>query len=357
MAFMPAAGIAQGLYLLIFGTAGRALMGFPDGGGDHNGSGSGGSSARGAARFALATAATGHAVIALALKLMEERSGGGGGGGGGGGIGGGGGVGGTGADFGPRRGVGVGGGASLSRAASEARWIPTMGNASAMISAVGAFVCCWRHLPGEGARALAAIPSCALLLALQEDGRFLFGETGFATAAPVSALSAAWTGSAAYYILAKGSLAAGASRSLSSSFFGMLGGGLFGQALGVYRVALHHFHGVSGAVESRKHGEAAVALRAVSFWTADSPWQPLWNLVLLAVSLPSHAFLARFIWAGRGSSPQRSSEVLAALAINVLPLVAGDLTSINFMGLVGLAGGCIQLWLVRERQETGRRFI
>lgn len=78
-----------------------------------------------------------------------------------------------------------------------------MGNASAMISAVGAFVCCWRHLPGEGARALAAIPSCALLLALQEDGRFLFGETGFATAAPVSALSAAWTGSAAYYILAK----------------------------------------------------------------------------------------------------------------------------------------------------------
>lgn len=74
-------------------------------------------------------------------------------------------------------------------------------------------------------------------------------------------------------LFAKGSLAAGASRSLSSSFFGMLGGGLFGQALGVYRVALHHFHGVSGAVESRKHGEAAVALRAVSFWTADSPWQ------------------------------------------------------------------------------------
>lgn len=78
-----------------------------------------------------------------------------------------------------------------------------MGNASAIISAVGAFVCCWRHLPGEGARALAAIPSCTLLLMLQEDGRIFFGDTGFGTAVPVGALAAAWTGSAVYYILLK----------------------------------------------------------------------------------------------------------------------------------------------------------
>lgn len=50
-------------------------------------------------------------------------------------------------------------------------------------------------------------------------------------------------------------------------------GGLLGQAAGAYRGDLHHFHGVFGAVDSRRHGEAAVALQAVSFWTADSPWQ------------------------------------------------------------------------------------
>lgn len=71
----------------------------------------------------------------------------------------------------------------------------------------------------------------------------------------------------------QGSLEAGPRWSLSSPLFGMLGGGMLGQALGVYRVALHHFHGVRGGMESRKHGEVAVALRAVSFWTAESPWQ------------------------------------------------------------------------------------
>ena len=51
-------------------------------------------------------------------------------------------------------------------------------------------------------------------------------------------------------------------------------GGLLGQAVGVYRGTVrHHFHGLFGAAESRRHGEAAVALQAVSFWTADSPWQ------------------------------------------------------------------------------------
>lgn len=56
--------------------------------------------------------------------------------------------------------------------------------------------------------------------------------------------------------------------------------------------------------------------------------QPLWNLFLLLASFPSHAFLARFLSGGRGQGapPQRAWEVRAALAINVLPLVAGDLT-------------------------------
>ncbi|CAM9773476.1 unnamed protein product, partial [Ectocarpus fasciculatus] len=154
-----------------------------------------------------------------------------------------------------------------------------------------------------------------------------------------------------------GSSLAGSPRS-SFSLLSLLGaGGLLRPALGVYRGVLHHFHGAYGAAESRRHGEAAVALRAVSFWTADSPWQPLWNLALLAVSVPSHAFLARFLWGGRGSTPQRASEVLAALAINALPLIAADLASINLMGLTGLAGGLTQLWLLRDRQVTGRRII
>ncbi|CAM9810792.1 unnamed protein product [Scytosiphon promiscuus] len=232
-----------------------------------------------------------------------------------------------------------------------------MGNASALFAAFASFFCCWRHLPGEAARALAAVPSCGLLLLLQADG-MLFdrgGETGFGAAVPVGALSAAWVGSAAYYIFLKGSLAPRSS--VVSSVFRLFAGGLVGQALGVYQGVLHHFHGVYGAADSRRHGEAAVALRAVSFWTADSPWQPLWNSVLLLASVPSHVFLARFLWGGRGSPPQRSSEVVAALAINALPLVAGDLTSINLMGLVGLVGGSVQLWLVRERQERGREFI
>lgn len=102
----------QGLQLLIFGPVGRTLMGFLDSMGGHSGSDSNsdgaGSSARGAARFALATAATGHAVIALALKLMEERSSGGGGGGTAGGLGG------IGAGLGR-----TGRGAPMSRAAGE----------------------------------------------------------------------------------------------------------------------------------------------------------------------------------------------------------------------------------------------
>lgn len=78
-----------------------------------------------------------------------------------------------------------------------------MGNASAVFAALGALLCCWRHLPGETARALAAAPSCALLLLLQEDGRVFVGGNGFGTAVPVGALSAAWAGSAVYYILLK----------------------------------------------------------------------------------------------------------------------------------------------------------
>lgn len=74
----------------------------------------------------------------------------------------------------------------------------------------------------------------------------------------------------------QGSLAPGAPRPWF--LFGIplpgLFGGFLGQAIGVYRGTLHHhFHGAFGAAESRRHGEAAVALRAVSFWTADSPWQ------------------------------------------------------------------------------------
>lgn len=78
-----------------------------------------------------------------------------------------------------------------------------MGNASAVFAALGALLCCWRHLPGETARALAAAPSCVLLLLLQEDGRIFVGSNGFGTAVPVGALSAAWAGSAVYYILLK----------------------------------------------------------------------------------------------------------------------------------------------------------
>lgn len=60
--------------------------------------------------------------------------------------------------------------------------------------------------------------------------------------------------------------------------------------------------------------------------TDDDDTQPLWNLFLLLASVPSHAFLLRFLWGGQGSPPQRAWEVRAALAINVLPLVAADLT-------------------------------
>lgn len=66
-----------------------------------------------------------------------------------------------------------------------------------------------------------------------------------------------------------------APRPRSSSFFSLgMFGGIAGQAFSrVYRGALDHFHGAYGAVDSRRRGEAAVALRAISFWTSDSPWQ------------------------------------------------------------------------------------
>lgn len=61
----------QGLRLLFAGPAGRRLLGIRVATGAASGADS--PNAQGAARFALATAATGHAVIALALKLLEER--------------------------------------------------------------------------------------------------------------------------------------------------------------------------------------------------------------------------------------------------------------------------------------------
>ena len=67
----------QGLRLLVAGPAGRRLLGLRIAVGDGDASTVGGPSAQGAARFALATAATGHAISALALKLLEERGGGG----------------------------------------------------------------------------------------------------------------------------------------------------------------------------------------------------------------------------------------------------------------------------------------
>lgn len=74
----------QGVRLLTAGSAGRSILGLPAAGGGDAGAGLVGPSAQGAARFALATAATGHAIVALALKLLQGRTGGGGGGGRGG---------------------------------------------------------------------------------------------------------------------------------------------------------------------------------------------------------------------------------------------------------------------------------
>lgn len=51
--------------MLVFGQIGRRLLGAPVGGAP---------TSEGALRFALATVATGHAVIALALKLLEEKT-------------------------------------------------------------------------------------------------------------------------------------------------------------------------------------------------------------------------------------------------------------------------------------------
>lgn len=51
--------------MLVFGPIGRRLVGAPV---------DGAPTSEGALRFALATVATGHAVIALALKLLEERT-------------------------------------------------------------------------------------------------------------------------------------------------------------------------------------------------------------------------------------------------------------------------------------------
>lgn len=88
-------------------------------------SGGGGTNAQGAARFALATAATGHAVIAVALKLLEERTGAAGSSGGG-----------RGAGAGLRRGVHRP--ASVSRVFGEVR--------RRKLSRAGGGVCVWRVL-------------------------------------------------------------------------------------------------------------------------------------------------------------------------------------------------------------------
>lgn len=63
------ATVLQGVYLLVFGPMGRRLLSLPA---------TNGASAQGALRFALTTAATGHAVIALALRLAEGAVSGGG---------------------------------------------------------------------------------------------------------------------------------------------------------------------------------------------------------------------------------------------------------------------------------------
>lgn len=52
------------MQLLAFGPVGRSIMGLPGRGGGVN--------AQGAARFALVTAATGHAVTAIVLKFIDD---------------------------------------------------------------------------------------------------------------------------------------------------------------------------------------------------------------------------------------------------------------------------------------------
>lgn len=63
-----------------------------------------------------------------------------------------------------------------------------------------------------------------------------------------------------------------------------------------------------------------------SVTSPTNPPQPLWNFILLGVSIPEHAQLALFLWGGRGSV-QRPEQVLAAVVVNFLPMIAGDLTT------------------------------
>lgn len=58
----------------------------------------------------------------------------------------------------------------------------------------------------------------------------------------------------------------------SFSFLHFFGGLAGTPTLAAYRGLLHHFQGIYGITENMKHGESALALRAVSFWTADSIW-------------------------------------------------------------------------------------
>lgn len=78
-----------------------------------------------------------------------------------------------------------------------------MGNASTVMATAGVLASCWVHLPGEGARTLAAIPCCSLLFLLQADGWLLDPTYGFAAAVPAVTLAGVWIGSAGYYILVR----------------------------------------------------------------------------------------------------------------------------------------------------------
>ncbi|CAM9226975.1 unnamed protein product [Discosporangium mesarthrocarpum] len=217
----------------------------------------------------------------------------------------------------------------------EVRWVPVMGNLSTVLSAVSGLWMSWLLFPGEWGRAFSAVMACLLLLLLQPDGRLLrrLG-AGNRWAVPVGCVAVCLVSSALHYILVKD----------------------FPIAFTGHPESLAHLYGMYGKYNAHLHGQAALAHRGVNLWASESPWRPLWNILLIGISVPSHVRLVLFLWGGHGST-QRAKQVVLALAANVLTLVAGDLVSINLMGALGLGGGLVQLSLASQRSRRGMRLL
>lgn len=85
-----------------------------------------------------------------------------------------------------------------------------------------------------------------------------------------------------------------------------------------------------------------------------SAFAVLRNLFSLAVTIPGHWMFANFMWSFRHT---RDIYWVLLLPLNFLPIFMSDLPSVRLLGALGIAEGCMQLFLSNRIKRHGMQFV